>query len=430
MAIPVSVGATVGYTFQFESSYGVVASGNYITAEAFRLAGLRGEEALQTDPTLGSGREPSTPFRGAFNVNAEVEMPIDQRLFPYFLKNLMGAAQSPGTLGARGYIEFTAQPSADQTITLNGVTWTFKASGATGNETNIGASLQATLDQLVIDLNASADTDIDDATYSRLGNRLVIAHDTADNSGDAYTLATNVTGATVSKATLYGGGLISHQFRSDTISTLSDIESITIQADDPALAGGNRYIVADGIWLGSLAFTRNREGVPHATFSGRGRSSVSQSSSVAGTPTTPTVDSFFQKQGFVLLDDIKIEAANSLQFNFSQGLLVRETLVDDGKIEAVDPGKIELGLSIEAIYSDNALKQASDAESTVSAKVGYLDKTTGAEILFDFGELHLPKPNVVFQGEGYTIVTYDLVGAKGATRSLTVTVINDVASYT
>ncbi len=52
-----------------------------------------------------------------------------------------------------GKIAFTNNPTAGDTITINGVVWTFVASGATGNQTNIGASLDDTLRQLITDLN-------------------------------------------------------------------------------------------------------------------------------------------------------------------------------------------------------------------------------------------------------------------------------------
>lgn len=53
-----------------------------------------------------------------------------------------------------GNISFAANPTVGDTITINGVTLTFVASGATGNQVNIGASLDATLTQLVAKLNA------------------------------------------------------------------------------------------------------------------------------------------------------------------------------------------------------------------------------------------------------------------------------------
>ncbi len=107
---------------------------------------------------------------------------------------------------ASGFVRFTDNPTAEETVILNGVTWTFKASGATGDETDIKASLTLTLDELVTDLNGSADVDIDDATYSKQGtDRLVIVHDTTGTAGNAYTIASGTSENTISGATLLGG---------------------------------------------------------------------------------------------------------------------------------------------------------------------------------------------------------------------------------
>ncbi len=107
---------------------------------------------------------------------------------------------------AEGFVKFTDNPSADETVILNGVTWTFKTSGATGTETNIKASLTLTLDELVTNLNASGDAAIDDATYTKQGtDRLYIIHDTEGTAGNAYTVVSGTSENTVSGATLLGG---------------------------------------------------------------------------------------------------------------------------------------------------------------------------------------------------------------------------------
>ncbi len=92
---------------------------------------------------------------------------------------------------AYGTITFSAQPADDSTITLNGVTWTFKASGAVGNQTNKGASLSATLAQLYTDLNASVNASLSIASYSVSDTTLKITCKTNDTACNAYTLATS-----------------------------------------------------------------------------------------------------------------------------------------------------------------------------------------------------------------------------------------------
>ena len=114
---------------------------------------------------------------------------------------------------ASGDILFSAQPDADSTITLNGVTWTFVSGVASGEQTQIGADLNATLDALVTGLNASSATGIPVATYSdapTTATTLRITFDTAGVSGNAYTLeASAESNGTVSAPTLLGGGGVS-----------------------------------------------------------------------------------------------------------------------------------------------------------------------------------------------------------------------------
>lgn len=78
---------------------------------------------------------------------------------------------------ANGTITFSRVPANNETISLNGTTWTFKTSGANilSNETNITAgNLAATLSQLASDLNASTNANIKYATYTASATTLTI----------------------------------------------------------------------------------------------------------------------------------------------------------------------------------------------------------------------------------------------------------------
>lgn len=105
---------------------------------------------------------------------------------------------------ASGSIRFSANPSANDTITLNGTAITFKASGATGNQVNIsGVDLAGTLASLLTFLNASTDAQIVKCTYATTASSLLVTNKTVGTAGNAYTLAASA--ATVSGATLAGG---------------------------------------------------------------------------------------------------------------------------------------------------------------------------------------------------------------------------------
>lgn len=55
-----------------------------------------------------------------------------------------------------GQINLTGQPSAGNTVTINGTTIEFVASGATGAQVNIGASSSATASNLLTYINANS----------------------------------------------------------------------------------------------------------------------------------------------------------------------------------------------------------------------------------------------------------------------------------
>lgn len=114
------------------------------------------------------------------------------------------AAVQVGT-AANGTVTFTGQPTATQTLTIGGTAITFVASGATGNQVNIGATIAATLANLMTLLQSSADANLVKARYALNGLVLTVTYATAGTAGNSFTTATTVTGATASGATLANG---------------------------------------------------------------------------------------------------------------------------------------------------------------------------------------------------------------------------------
>lgn len=421
-----ATGANVFLRGAFETTYGVTAATGYLNLSAYQV-GLSAEQQLLRDVLLGSGRDPDAPVRGAKDVTGAWEVAADHRRSGFWLKGYFGATQSDSQIGARGYIEFSAQPAVASTITLDGQVWTFVASDATGAETNIGLSLEATLDALVIDLNASVESELTPATYSRLGDRLIIQHDTATTAGNTYTLAASTaSNGTVSGATLSGGGYYKHLWYSG-VATLPSFTLETYHAD----IGGNDYIIQKGALVNSLTIGRERQGAARIGVDMVAQNEVAQSSSVAGTPTDLVVKTFSQFNGVLLGDERQI--ANLVSGNLVLGnqLDVVPGLRSDGLIDGADPGEVSIALQLVARFSENALKVAADAETPMDIRFGFYDPITGAEMLFELHEVHLPKPRRQIDGPGGIEVTYDMIGAREAVaaRSITAYLINDVASY-
>lgn len=109
----------------------------------------------------------------------------------------------PGSL-ATGTITFAATPTAGDTISLDGVVWTFVSAITAANQTLIGSTLAATLTSLAGSLSTSKAPGLVVATYLANSTQLVITFVTGGVAGNAYTLAASR--ATVSGPTLTGGG--------------------------------------------------------------------------------------------------------------------------------------------------------------------------------------------------------------------------------
>lgn len=122
-------------------------------------------------------------------------------LIPEQFNNILGPIPATNTA------TFSVNPTANDTLTVNGSAITFVASGATGLQVNVGSSLAVTLASLMSLLNTSADTQLVKFTYSLFGSVLTItANQTnAGTAGNSFTLAKTSTAITVGGATFSGG---------------------------------------------------------------------------------------------------------------------------------------------------------------------------------------------------------------------------------
>lgn len=122
-----------------------------------------------------------------------------------------------GLFFASGSVVFSSQPQAGQTVVLDGTTVTFVASGATGNQVNLGPTLGDTIVALAAMVNASADVNLTllstqayppspgGAAQGSGANTLLVTSKAGGVAGNAYTLAAGTAPVTVSGATLAGG---------------------------------------------------------------------------------------------------------------------------------------------------------------------------------------------------------------------------------
>ncbi|HCR85750.1 MAG TPA: flagellar hook-associated protein FlgK [Alphaproteobacteria bacterium] len=114
---------------------------------------------------------------------------------------------------ATGSISFSGLPSNDDTLVINGDTFTFKTSASGASEVQIGGSLSETLRNLASKLNASTGSGVSAATYTYNATTISIIHDNAGTTGNSFTLNSSGTSvATASGAVLSGGANATGEF--------------------------------------------------------------------------------------------------------------------------------------------------------------------------------------------------------------------------
>jgi hypothetical protein len=200
------------------------------------------------EPRFGDG--PARTVTRTVTAGADLDLPI------YSVVSLIAGVLALAVLGAAagsatGTVTFSvAVPAANDTVTVNGRVYTFKATvAATADEVLIGADLAATAVNLAAAINAtaasagtlfgSATTINTDVRATVSGAVVTVIALNAGDEGNAITLAEASTNIAVSGATLTGGD--------DDI----DIKPYGILASPMVLANGESMsvpIYVDGHW--------------------------------------------------------------------------------------------------------------------------------------------------------------------------------------
>lgn len=98
-----------------------------------------------------------------------------------------------GAVKASGTITFALNAVEDDTITINGVSFTFKDEEPAGNQILIGEDLAETLQNAIEVLNASEDADVAKAVYTVVDDTiLTVVHKKYGTGGNAFTIAASV----------------------------------------------------------------------------------------------------------------------------------------------------------------------------------------------------------------------------------------------
>lgn len=415
-------------------AYGAVLASDFVlTPVAGEISLGEGQDWIPSD-LIGLGREPQLGDRGVITNGGRARFPVDVRNSGMHFKRLLGAPATNAGVQAIGHIAFSAQPGNDTTITINGTAFTFKASGATGAQINKGSTLAATLENAVSVLNASADSAVDDATYSLNAkkDRIVVRHDSLGTSGNSFTLAAGAgSNATVSAATLAGGsasGGYHHRFTSGGL-TLPDCNFEIGHPDTvPPL-----YHMNYGVMYEMLELRMQRSGLLNMDINlvAQGENEPTGSTG-AGTPSERTFERFSQFFGEVVDDETGVYLADvqSARLQYSNGLMPVDCLRADGRVSGFDVGQVGCGLEAELYFSSSAMDARARAGTAVSLRAGWEISNT-KRLAITFHRLNLTRPSKGVSNAGAIMRSFRMIGSEHPTlaKSMTIDLWNDVASY-
>jgi hypothetical protein len=408
-----------------ETTYGVAPTSGYRSLD-FKSTDLSSEQPLGDDPLLGRGRNAQDPYRGLITDEGKIEIPLDLRGSGFWLTGLFGDPATTQTK-ASGHIAFSGQPLANGTITLNGVIWTFVSGTPTGNQTQIGANVDATLTALASDLNGSADAQISKCTYTAnmAGDRLEIQFDTAGTSGNAFTVAASAnSNGMASYGTLAGGG-----YRHEWLSGGDDIPSFTFEIGHPKLITPVffRHL---GTVMESLAFEMGQVGPANGTVQLVAQGEEKAAATLDATPDAFALKRFSQSRGFIRRGGVPLAGVTGGNLTFSNNLERVRTLREDGRIEAADPTTASCQGTMTVRFDGATLVAEAANGEPVALEYGF-SMADGWSLTFELFRVFLPKPKYSVSGPGGVEANFDWRAAydETATTMLRARLLNDVASY-
>ena len=403
-----------------ETQYGGATTGP-VRALDFKTADLSASIPLGDDPLLGRGRNAQDPYRGLVTDEGQLEIPFDLQGTGWWMTALFGDPQTTSQAAA-GRITFADNPVPGDTLTLNGVAWTFVAGVASGDETEIGATLADTLTALAADLNVATDPAISVASYTvEDDTTLTITHDATGPDGNAFTLDASF--AQRSAPTLTGGGY-RHVWRSGADS----IPSFLIEIGHPKLTTPVFFRHAGAV-LEELSFQMGQEGPANATVSVVAQGEETATATLEPNPAAFALRRFSQGRGRIVRAGSPLAGVTSGSLTFSNGIERVRSIREDGRIDGADPTLATCEGSLTVRFDGETLMAEAASGDPVALVYGFA-MAEGYALSFTLPRVYLPKPKYSITGPAGVEASFDWRAAADATGvMLEVALLNDVPTH-
>jgi len=277
---------------------------------------------------------------------------------------------------------FDSQPADGDTITINGVLFTFKTTPTEENHIELGADLAATVADLVATLNASTEDAVAEATYEDVSSTtLRIRYDTVGTVGNAFTGVWSFASATLN---FDGGGAATSG--SDTLSggsgTVGDqitdsgnrfrstgfVAGMTVTTASSTTAGNDGTYVIKAVSSDGGTITLDREVTTAEAFAG-------------GTSITAAAGDWFGAAGSArkfFSHEVAYLDLSPVIYEYYRGMEVNEL-----SVEIPTSGEVTAEFSMVGIDSDNTEVQfpiGSGAYTAVADVVPFAGSIEGASL--------------------------------------------------
>lgn len=415
--MPRARGVNAALAAVFESTYGTPPVSGY-RRMPFASANLGEEQGLIENELLGFGREPLAPTYDVVSNMGEIVVPVDVRNIGVWLRGLFGAPTTAAAVAATGTITLTANLQAGDTVTVDGIPYAAVASGATGNQFNLGGTAALTATALAAVINPSANV-----AAAAVGAVVNLTAKALGPGGNARTLATNAPArVSLSGATL-AGGANTHTFQSGGQALPS--MSIEVLLPDVPFFGMNY-----GARINSFQVQAQRSGLLTATLNVMAQGESIAATTQAGTLSEFVLERFGQFQGEIRRNNVALGNVISADLTYSNNLEPIEVIRTDGRIADADPGIVSLTGNIVTRFEDRVLLDQATNRQPCELQFRWTG-APGTSLVWTAHRVFLPRGDRQIQGPGGVQAPFAFQAAVDPVlnRAATCVLTNDVASY-
>lgn len=224
-----------------------------------------------------------------------------------------------------------------------------------------------------------------------------------------------------------GTGPYTHVFKSGQ----NAINHLSIEQQHPDASGGAVYIHTVGVCVEAVRLAWSAQGRAALAFEVHAKSQTKGAASNAGTPSAAhALGRLTNSQGIVKKDGSALGRVLSWNLTYGNSIERDRYANGNGEVGDIGLGRASARGDLTARFADLSLVTLGDNATVFDLVLGW-EESASAKLLFELEQAELGKAGPALNGPGGLQTTFPLIGSKDSAEGqmLTVTLINDVASY-